>query len=245
MDLTSKVIVITGAARGIGRALATGLLEKGAKVCLSDVREDLGNKTENSLATTYGHDNVLFVTCDVRSEDQYKHVFQVAKDKFKHVDIVINNAGVCDEENWEKTVDVNLKGCIRGTKLAADVLRKDRGGNGGMVVNMCSIFGYQPSYLLPVYSATKYGVFGITKSFAAIAEMKENGVKFTCLCPGAVDTDMITDEIQQYRKQILNTDSLMSTDVMVQALFKLLKDNDNGGALVVNELNQDKHMKYV
>ncbi|XP_069136612.1 15-hydroxyprostaglandin dehydrogenase [NAD(+)]-like [Argopecten irradians] len=246
MDLPDKVVVITGAAKGIGKALARGVLEKGAKVCFSDINEELGAITRRDLATSYGEDRVAFVHCDVRDDEQFKNVFQVTKDKFKQVDIVVNNAGVCDEEDWEKTVAVNLTGCIRGTILGAEALRTDLGGNGGVVVNMCSVFGYQPSAFLPVYAATKYGVFGITKSYAAKPEMKENGVKFTCLCPGAVATDLITEEIQQVRQKLLNTTSLMSTDVIVEALFKLLIDTDNnGGALIVNDLDPDHHMKYV
>ncbi|OWF54027.1 15-hydroxyprostaglandin dehydrogenase [NAD(+)]-like isoform X2 [Mizuhopecten yessoensis] len=245
MDFSNKVAIITGAARGIGKAFATGLLAKGMKVCISDINEELVTTTGQSLATTYGEQNVIFAVCDVRNEDQFKNVFQVTKNKFKRVDIVINNAGVADEENWGKVVDVNLKGSILGTQLAAEALRKDRGGHGGIVVNMCSIFGVQPCSILPVYSASKYGVFGLTKSFAEMPEMKENGVKFTCLCPGAIDTEMITDDIQQMRKKFFGDTSLMSTDVMTEALFKLLNDTDNNGeGLIVNQVDPDQHMKY-
>ncbi|XP_060082735.1 15-hydroxyprostaglandin dehydrogenase [NAD(+)]-like [Ylistrum balloti] len=246
MDLTNKVVIVTGAARGIGKALATGVLAKGAKVCLSDINEQLGTTTAQSLATLYGDNNVTFVTCDVRNEDQFRNVFQVTKDKLGQVDIVINNAGILDEENWEKCVDVNLKGCILGTRLGAESLRKDNGGKGGMVINMCSLFGFVPCPYLPIYTATKHGVFGITKSFAEIPEMKINNVKFTCICPGAVDTDIITEDLQRLRKQMLNDTSLMSTDAVVEALFKLLSDSDNnGGALIVNQRDPDNDMTYV
>jgi len=143
LNIKSKLVVITGSAGGLGKAFAVKLLSLGARVCISDINENLGRQTLSELSETFGEDRVEFVGCDVTKEDSVEKLIKQAEEVFKSkLYCFINNAGVMGEkEGWRLCMDINLTGVLHGTNLAMDQMGKDKGGNGGVVVNVASILG--------------------------------------------------------------------------------------------------------
>lgn len=146
MALNGKIAVVTGAAMGIGRAITEILLKHGAKVALLDVDETAGKDLTETLEKQHGRERTLFLKCDVESQEQIKAAFQKTTDTFGGIDIVCNNAGILNENRWEKTVSINLVGAISGTYLALEHMSKLSGGRGGVIVNTASMAGeaHQP-----------------------------------------------------------------------------------------------------
>ncbi|KAK7465898.1 hypothetical protein BaRGS_00037550 [Batillaria attramentaria] len=181
IELAGKSVFLTGGSRGIGRAILGAMLSKGARVLFCNANADRGREAEEFMKKKYGVDDVIFRQCDVRNADQLKKCFGEAVSTFGAVDICVNNAGLVDEKKWEKAIAVNTTAQIRGSLLALEHMRRDKGGRGGIIVNMSSIAGLMPIYNGPVYCATKHAI--------KHPKMKEFGVRWHCVCPGPIDTD--------------------------------------------------------
>uniref|UniRef100_A0A669E089 15-hydroxyprostaglandin dehydrogenase n=1 Tax=Oreochromis niloticus TaxID=8128 RepID=A0A669E089_ORENI len=129
MALNGKTAVVTGAAMGIGRSIAELLLQNGAKVAILDMNEAAGQ----SLVETLNKETVIPVVSQA--------AFQKTVETFGGIDILVNNAGIFNEIMWEKTIGINLAGCIRGAYLVIEHMNKLTGGRGGVIVNVASIAG--------------------------------------------------------------------------------------------------------
>uniref|UniRef100_A0A3Q1JUP3 15-hydroxyprostaglandin dehydrogenase [NAD(+)] n=1 Tax=Anabas testudineus TaxID=64144 RepID=A0A3Q1JUP3_ANATE len=192
MALNGKVAVVTGAAMGIGKAIAETFLHNGAKVVLLDVNEPVAKSVMKDLNKQYGQDRTLFLRCDVTSDEHIKAAFKKTIETFGGIDIVCNNAGTMDENDWEKTVSINLLGVIRGTYTAMEHMNKLTGGRGGVIINTASIAGIFPGESCPVYTATKHGVVGFTRAMAAASTASGYGIRFNAICPGPVQTQLLS-----------------------------------------------------
>ncbi|XP_077979643.1 15-hydroxyprostaglandin dehydrogenase [NAD(+)]-like [Glandiceps talaboti] len=176
---------------GIGRAITERLLEERIKgIAIIDINEDRGKKTESELTNKHGQGRIRFIKCDVTSKSDLEAAFQEAQSYFGGLDYVFNNAAVQDELDWETTVDVNLKGVIRGTYLAVKYLGTKHGGNGGIVINTASVTAFMAVPYLSVYGATKHGIVGFTRNIANDVLMTDNNIKVAAICPGKVDTPL-------------------------------------------------------
>ncbi|XP_040908167.1 15-hydroxyprostaglandin dehydrogenase [NAD(+)]-like isoform X3 [Toxotes jaculatrix] len=193
MALSGKIAVVTGAAMGIGKAITEILLQNGAKVALLDVNETAAGSLMEALNKQHGQDRALFLNCNVESEEQMKAAFQKTAETFGGIDILCNNAGIMNENMWEKTVSINLMGVIRGTYLALEYMSKMTGGQGGVIVNTASVAGVSFLLTCPVYTATKNGVVGFTRAMAAASAASGYGIRINALCPGFVQTDLLSD----------------------------------------------------
>merc|ERR1712241_1551699 len=120
MDIRNKVCIITGGAQGLGKAFSSRLLEAGAKVCISDINQEVGDKALEELKERFGPDNVCFVACDVCQEEQFTALFDRAEQFFRVscVDLLANNAGVNTNFGWRKCMEVNIISVMLGTELA-------------------------------------------------------------------------------------------------------------------------------
>ncbi|XP_064617930.1 15-hydroxyprostaglandin dehydrogenase [NAD(+)]-like isoform X2 [Liolophura sinensis] len=136
MLVEGKVALITGGARGIGRAIAEELLRHGAKVCLVDVLKNELSQTESELKKEFGEDSVITSIADITKEEQFTVSFEQSVSKFGKIDILVNNASIQKEGLWETMLSINLGGTIRGTLLAMKFMNPE---TGGVVVNMSSI----------------------------------------------------------------------------------------------------------
>nr|XP_009291007.1 15-hydroxyprostaglandin dehydrogenase [NAD(+)] isoform X2 [Danio rerio] len=167
MSLHGKTALVTGGAQGIGRAVVEELLQNGAKVALVDLNQSVGEECKSDLDDQFGEDNCIFIQCDVTDGEKLGDAFRNTVDRFGRLDIVINNAGINNEKNWEKTIEVNLTSVIKGTYLALEHMSKEYGKQGGAIINVSSMAAFLHSPHQPVYTATKYGVIGFSRAMAA------------------------------------------------------------------------------
>ncbi|OWF37771.1 15-hydroxyprostaglandin dehydrogenase [NAD(+)]-like isoform X2 [Mizuhopecten yessoensis] len=247
MQVANKVALITGSGKGLGKAFAGALLARGARVCLSDVDPKTLQATYDEYASQFGKENVCSTPCDVTVESNLKDVFAEARQNFKGLDIVVNNAGIADESTWDKMVDINLKGVMRGTLMGMDAMKSTNGGKGGIIINIASMAGLLPVGHVPAYTATKHGVVAYTKSWAINTETLNNNIRLVCLCPAYTDTDIIKmPENAVCGKSLANASlqelGVMSVDTVVAAFLKLLDDSDNHGKAL--SVMKGKGMQY-
>ncbi|XP_067652402.1 15-hydroxyprostaglandin dehydrogenase [NAD(+)]-like isoform X1 [Haliotis asinina] len=233
MKVSGKIALVTGAAQGLGKAFAAALLENGAKVLICDVNSETGEATLKTFQEKYGENNVMFVRADVTSQAQMEAVFHQVRERFGGLDIMSNNAGIVGEASdvWEKTVDVNLKGVIRGTNLALDLMRQDKGGRGGVIINTASIAGVMPVRGFEVYTATKHGIVGFTRSWAENPLCLDNGVRMNALCPSMADTTLVPRDAADFVKYYENH-GLMSPEYVAEGFMDLIQDDSKNGAVL-------------
>lgn len=191
MRFHEKVVFITGAARGIGRAITQGFAEEGAVLALADLDEKELEKVSEELAGTAKR--VMTYKLDVTKEIMVKEVVEKAIADLGGIDILINNAGVStmnyfwnlNEEEWDFNLDVNAKGVWLTSKYVAQhMIAKKR----GKIVNTASMAGKMGAALESHYAASKFGVIGFTQ--AAALELAPYGINMNCVCPGFVKTSM-------------------------------------------------------
>uniref|UniRef100_A0A2P2HZK9 15-hydroxyprostaglandin dehydrogenase [NAD(+)] n=1 Tax=Hirondellea gigas TaxID=1518452 RepID=A0A2P2HZK9_9CRUS len=236
-----KVALVTGAARGLGRAMTVALLDKGVKVCIADVLEEVGKATTKELQEKYGQKQVYFVFCDVTKPEQFKDAWNKCEEDLGTPTLLVNNAGIGDEQNWKKTLDVNLGGCIAGTLLAMEKLTKKDGGSGGRVVNISSIAGIKTLPFGPIYSATKSGIVGFSRALGHPLHYSLTGVQVQCLCPSLAETTFIqeamktafSDDIRKATAKITGTFTALTPETVAAAFVKLIEEGPNGAVLVV------------
>ncbi|XP_033117302.1 15-hydroxyprostaglandin dehydrogenase [NAD(+)]-like isoform X2 [Anneissia japonica] len=193
MNVENKVALITGAAEGLGKGFAEKLLKKNAKgVAIVDVNRRKGEETTKEFQEKYGRDKAVFIYCDVTNKEKLEGAFTLTKLKYDQIDIVVNNAGISDEKQWEVMLELNLTAVIHGTFLAKKFMSHVNGGHGGVIVNIGSMAGLIYAPYAPVYTATKYGVVGFTRSLGIYDdEMIQNNIRVNCLCPAFTDTAII------------------------------------------------------
>lgn len=188
-----SVAVITGAASGIGKALATALARKGGSLALVDMQEAELDEVADALRG--GGTQVLSFAADVCDGDVIRTIVADTVAYFGRLDFIFNNAGIVIEgpaadqslDDWNRIIDINLRGVVNGVLGALPVMR-DQGF--GHIVNTASLAGLIPFPRVAAYSATKHGVVGLTRAIRA--EAAAHGVRATALCPGRVRTPILT-----------------------------------------------------
>jgi NAD(P)-dependent dehydrogenase (short-subunit alcohol dehydrogenase family) len=191
--LDGRVAVVTGAAGVIGTATVRLLAERGARIVAVDRR---GADLETAIKDLPASAEALSVTADVTDEDEVKEYVRKAVDKFGTIDAFYNNAGIEGEvkpipdyplEAFRRVLDVNVVGVFLGMKHVLPVMLKQ---NKGSIINTASIAGLLGSPHIAVYSASKHAVIGLTKS--AAWECTGTGVRVNCVCPGLIDSRMLS-----------------------------------------------------
>uniref|UniRef100_A0A3Q0RVQ3 15-hydroxyprostaglandin dehydrogenase [NAD(+)] n=1 Tax=Amphilophus citrinellus TaxID=61819 RepID=A0A3Q0RVQ3_AMPCI len=252
MALNGKTAVVTGAAMGIGKAIVEILLQNGAKVAILDMNETIGHCLVETLTKEHGPDRAMFLFCDVESEDELKAAFQKTIETFGGIDILCNNAGVFNEVTWEKTITINLMGTIKGTYLALEHMNKLTGGRGGVIINVASMAGIGPLSCCPVYTATKHGVIGFTRSFAA-SVASGYGIRINALCPGFVQTDLfsaIQSKLGQFSamagatQELIEKLGVLTAAEVVQCFLELVTDETKNGEALLVLPKEKKYVKF-
>ncbi len=205
MSLKERVAVVTGASRGIGRAIALGLARDGAAVAVNyRERADAAEQVVQCIADFGG--NALAVQADVRDATQVKAMFGKVKDELGAVHILVNNAGIVrdnflafmKEEQWDEVVDTSLKGAFLCTKAAARLMTRAKWGR---VINISSDAALLGDMQRANYCAAKAGLLGLTRATAR--ELAPYGITANAIAPGIVETDLIKDMPQAKRDALL------------------------------------------
>jgi NAD(P)-dependent dehydrogenase (short-subunit alcohol dehydrogenase family) len=192
LRLNEKVAIVTGAGSGIGRAIALGFAEEGARVVLVD-RDEAGGASTLGLVTAAGGDAHLVVADVSRGADTERIVAETVR-VFGRLDALVNNAAVMvskavpelSEEEWDHVVGVNLKGVFLCSKQAILCFRRQ--GGGGTIVNMASVNSFYAEAGIAAYCAAKGGVQQLTRAMAI--DHSAEGIRVNCICPGWIDTPM-------------------------------------------------------
>jgi 2-dehydro-3-deoxy-L-rhamnonate dehydrogenase (NAD+) len=202
IDLHQRSAVVTGAAQGIGRAIAARLLTAGAAVCLWDRVPEALTSTAHDLRAL---GTVEAVTVDVTDPAAASAAVLATRERFGGIDILVNNAGIAGPnhplweyplEAWRQVVEVNLLGTFYCCRAVVPVMLQ---GGYGRIINIASIAGKEGNPQASAYSAAKAGVIGLTKSLSK--ELARHGILVNCLTPAAVETDLfqqMTPEHTQY-----------------------------------------------
>jgi 3-oxoacyl-[acyl-carrier protein] reductase len=202
--LTGRVAIVTGASRGIGSAIARKLAEEGARVVINyNASSKQAEETQREIMEK-GGESITFKG-DVSNSKEVKELVEVTVAKFGRVDILVNNAGIIfrkrilesTEEEWDRTMDVNLKSVYLCSKAVAPIMIQQKRGK---IVNISSISGLNgpPSSVeIPDYTASKAGVIGLTRALAVdLAPI----INVNVVCPGAVETDMLGTMSEEGRR---------------------------------------------
>ena len=240
--LQGKVAIVTGASRGIGRAVAERFASAGARVVVNYVsNETEARKVVSAIESAGGE--AAAVKADVSSSGDVKRLVSTTVDRFGTVDVLVNNAGVmvakaaldATEDDWDRTIDINLKGAYLCSKEVAPIMQRQQGGK---IINMSSNSGlYHPSAMrFTEYVVSKAGMNGLTK---ALALAWGPYITVNAICPGWIKTEMVEDTPPEVQKRILDETALRRwgtpDEVAGAALFLASKDADfiTGELLIV------------
>lgn len=204
MKLANKVAVVTGASRGIGKAIALKLASEGAKVVVNfNSSEGEANKVVEAIVSNGGE--AIAVKADISSFAHGQKLIEEAVATFGTVDILVNNAGITkdnlllrmSEEDFDRVMEVNLKGYFNCTKAVARLMLKKKSGK---IVNITSVIGITGNSGQSNYAAAKAGVIGFTKSIAK--ELGGKGINVNAVAPGFIQTDMTENLPEAVRESI-------------------------------------------
>ena len=188
----NKVVLVTGGSSGIGRATALVFAREGAKVVVADIGTEGGQETVGLVKDTGG--DATFLEVDVSRATEVESMVTRVLESHGQLDCAFNAAGIegtvglgidCSEEEWDRIIDINLKGVWLCMKYEVPAILR-RGG--GAIVNVSSVSGLEGSEMMAVYSASKHGVAGLTRAFAN--EYGGQGIRVNAVCPGDIDTPM-------------------------------------------------------
>jgi len=215
MPLKDKVVVITGAGRGIGRAMVHVFAAAGARVVAA---ARTGAELAECVGAMAPHGQALGVECDVRDPQAVARLAQSTAHHFGPADILINNAGYADFhafadlslETWQRTLDVNLTGPFLVTQVFLPAMIARRSGR---IINVSSVAGHKGIEQQSAYCASKHGLNGLTKVLAM--ELREYNIGVHAICPGGVDTRLAQEAMPDRDK----TDWLQPEDIAQSALY--------------------------
>lgn len=197
MRLDDKVALITGGTSGIGRATALLFAQEGAKVAITGRNEARGQEVVTQIEQANGR--AVFIRSDVRFADACRQAVEETLQAFGRLDILFNNAGVfypntapdSTEEEWDLTIDINLKGTYLMCKFALPIMIAQ---GSGVIINNASGWGLVGGNEAAAYCAAKGGVVLLTKALAV--DHSRQGIRINCVCPGDVETPMLTEDAQ-------------------------------------------------
>ena len=227
--LHGKVALVTGASGGIGRAGALAFAHSGAAVLVSDVNDAGGAETVAMIVAAGGR--AAYRRCDVSDAAQVRAMVAAAVETFGRLDCAFNNAGInvmaadeYQEDNWDRSVAINLKGVMLCMREAAEVMLRQ---GSGAIVNTASINGLIGNPGQPAYTATKHGVIGLTRHGAL--RWAKAGIRVNAVCPGVIETPMTAPLLANpERKQVLDAMTPMGrlgqADEVAQAVVWLCSD---------------------
>lgn len=242
MRFKDKVVVVTGSAQGIGKAIAQAFAREGATVVISDIDEQLCQQTAEAINKEFGS-NTLACPVDVSKLSQTDELVKKTLDKYGKIDVFINNAGITkdnllmrmSEAEWDAVLGVNLKGVFNCIKSVSRSMLKQRAGR---IVNIASIVGQMGNAGQANYAASKGGVIALTKTCAR--EFASRGITVNAIAPGFIKTrmtDLLSDEVRKKLVELVPLGRLGETNDIAHAVLFLSSDDApyiTGHVLAVN-----------
>ena len=235
---TKYTAIVTGSTRGIGKETALLLLQKGLNVIISSRSQDNVENVIEEILDKFPSkkENILGLKCDVSKHSEVKTLVNVSVKRFGSIDILVNNAGIVyyksiintTEEEWNKTIDTNLKGSFLFIKELLPYMIENK--SGGIIINVSSGAGKSGFPNLSAYCASKFGIIGLTEGVAQ--EVANNNVKVIAICPGGVDTKMIKDIVKA--GYIPSNKDLMKAQEVAKKIYDMIfnqKDYYNGQSI--------------
>jgi 3-oxoacyl-[acyl-carrier protein] reductase len=231
MKLKDKVAVITGSAQGIGRAIAELFASEGADIVISDINQELSQKTADEIKSKYGVKTIA-IAANVTAFSDCENLIKSSVDNFKKIDILVNNAGITkdnlilrmSEAEWDAVIAVNLKGVFNCIKAISKLMLKQREGR---IINIASVVGQMGNAGQLNYSATKGGVIAMTKTCAK--EFASRNILVNAIAPGFIRTamtDALSDEAKKAMQDMIPLSRLGEpSDVAKAALFLASDDS--------------------
>ena len=227
MKQTEYTAIVTGSTRGIGKETALLLLKNGMNVIISSKSQDSVYKAIQEIYLRFPSkkENILGLKCDVSKYSDVKSLVDISIKRFGGIDILVNNAGIVyyrslidtTEEEWSKTIDINLKGTFLFIKEVLPHMIKNK--SGGVIVNVSSGAGKSGFPNLSAYCSSKFGVIGLTESIAKEV-VDDSNVKVMAICPGGVDTDMIKDIVNEGYN--LSNRNLMKPEEVAKKIYDMI-----------------------
>ena len=197
--LNGKTALITGGGRGIGREIALTFARHGARIAVAARTAEQVEQVAAELG-----DNAIALVCDVSDPERVKRMFGEMRERLGDADILVNNAGIAEsativnttDELWHKHLSINLSGTFYCTRAALPAMLKK---GWGRVINVASIAAKTGAPYIAAYSASKHGVLGLTRSIGL--EVATSGITVNAICPGYVDTEMVSRGVEQITKK--------------------------------------------
>ncbi|KAM8710897.1 hypothetical protein ACLKA7_017512 [Drosophila subpalustris] len=240
MVVRGKNAVVTGGAGGIGLQVSRQLLAAGiARIAIIDVQDNMEEMVK--LRNAHSTQSVMIIKMDVANKKGVEASYEEIKKTFGSIDLVVNIAGIFNDQDVQRTLLVNLGGIINSTLSALQYMSKEHGGNGGIVVNMSSVVGLDPLFIIPVYGATKAGIINFTRCLGNEKFFTRSGIKFATVCPGATMTDLFTNftekiifpETSDETYKILDRLSKQSATDVARCILSVIEKEKNGAVYVI------------
>jgi 3-oxoacyl-[acyl-carrier protein] reductase len=227
MRLTRQVAIITGAARGIGKAITLALVKEGAAVVLSDINEEV-HKVAEEIRQSGGE--ATSIVGNVTKQADCEGMVDLALKTFKKLDILVNNAGITkdnllmrmSEADWDAVLDINLKGTFLCTKAAIKPMMKQRSGK---IINIASVIGQMGNAGQANYSASKGGVISFTKTIAK--ELGSRNIRVNAIAPGFIEskmTEVLSEEARAGLLSLIPLGTLGKPEYVANAVVFLASD---------------------
>lgn len=206
MFLEEKAAIVTGASRGIGKAIAMALAREGAMVAVNALSQEAAEATAAEIRASNGR--AIAVAANVADSAQVEAMVARVMEEFGRIDILVNNAGITrdtlllrmKEEDWDTVLDVNLKGVFNCTKAVSRIMIKQRSG---AIVNISSVVGVTGNVGQANYAASKAGIIGFTKAVAR--ELASRGIRVNAVAPGYIQTDMTEKIPEEVKAKLLES----------------------------------------
>jgi 3-oxoacyl-[acyl-carrier protein] reductase len=241
LKLTGKVALVTGAAQGIGKAVAMLLARNGADIVVSDINLEKAEETAKEIESIGS--KAMAIKVNVADLNNVERMVEAILDKFGKIDILVNNAGITrdklilrmTEEDWDAVLDVNLKGTFNCTKAVVRHMAKQRGGK---IVSIASVVGEMGNAGQVNYAASKAGVMGLTKTMAR--EFAQRGINVNAIAPGYIETPMtevLPEKVKEELKRLIPMERLGKPEDVAEAVLFLVSEESNyitGHVLNVN-----------
>ncbi len=228
MELSNQVALITGAARGIGKAIAVKLYQEGAHIVLNDIVSEAEiNQTLQEIKNSTNE--VMGIRADITQLAEVERMIQEVVSKWGKINILVNNAGIIrdsllirmKEEDWDEVIKVNLKGAFNCSKTVAKYMMKQK--TGGKIVNIASVIGLVGNIGQANYAASKAGIIGLTKSVAK--ELALRNINVNAVAPGFIETEMtkkLPEKIRQGLQQQIPLKRLGTVEDVAQVVCFLV-----------------------